>query len=352
MTLHKDIPHFDIVHIHSIYTFHFGAASILCRRFGIPYVVRLHGILDPYVRNMHRFRKALHSVVIDRWALAGAAAVHFTAQEEMEQAVSAEGETGFRNLHGRGVVIPNGVDVDPPESRSQVESAIGSLLARFPGLRTKRIALFLGRVDHKKGLDIVADAFARVCKVRDDVQLIIAGPDNDNYGQQIHERLRALGVAGQATFTGILLGAEKAAAFRMAEVFLLPSYGENFAITVAEAMAAEVPVIISNRVNIWKDVEEAGAGLVIDCDAGQLSQALLQIIDNPEVKARMGACGRRLVMHSYSWQTVGEQTAALYRDLIETAPRTTTGQLGHRPSESGNSSRAVGFRSTTGLSKH
>jgi glycosyltransferase involved in cell wall biosynthesis len=315
MTLYKDVPHFDIVHIHSVYSFHFGAASLVCRRFGVPYLVRLHGTLDPYVRNQRRLRKYLHALVIDRWALAGAAAVHFTAQEEMEDAVGAQYETGFRDLQRRAVVIPNGVDVPQLESRGQMDLATQSLLARFPELRAKRVVLFLGRLDRQKGLDIISDAFGRICKVRDDVQLVIAGPDNDNYGHKIRKQLIALGVARQVTFTGMLLGAEKSAAFRLADVFVLPSYGENFAIAAVEAMAHGLAVVISNRVKIWREIAAARAGTVINCDAAELADAIGRLLDDNHSRREMGERGRQLVTTRFSWPTVAGQVLDLYRSI-------------------------------------
>ncbi len=101
-----------------------------------------------------------------------------------------------------------------------------------------------------------------------------------------------------------------------AEVFVLPSYSENFGQAVAEAMACGVPVVISNRVNLWPDVEAAGAGLVVDSDSEHTARALLTLLEDPALGRQMGECGRRLVAQRYSWEAVGDQMVELYQEIV------------------------------------
>ncbi|MCX5892045.1 MAG: glycosyltransferase, partial [Deltaproteobacteria bacterium] len=118
----------------------------------------------------------------------------------------------------------------------------------------------MGRINFKKGLDLLVQALAQVVRRRPDVHLVVAGPDNDGWGARVKDWLKAAGISDYATFTGRLLGEEKPAALRDARMFVLPSYSENFGLAVVEALACGLPVVISDQVNIWREVEAAGAG--------------------------------------------------------------------------------------------
>lgn len=148
------------------------------------------------------------------------------------------------------------------------------------------------------------------------MHLILAGPDDDGYGTQVRCWLEDEGVLEKCTFTGMLLGAEKRAAFRDADMFVLPSYTENFGIAVAEAMACGLPIVISNKVNIWQEVVGAKAGLVVNCDVQELSRALLTLLDDPNLGKDLGQHGRRLVAERFTWETVGKQIVQVYQQIL------------------------------------
>jgi glycosyltransferase involved in cell wall biosynthesis len=188
--------------------------------------------------------------------------------------------------------------------------------AAFPEVAKRRIVLHLGRLNFKKGLDILIGAFANVAGELEDTHLVIAGPDNEGLGIQLRRRLAELGLSRRATFTGMLQGEIKLAAFRDASVFALPSYSENFGIAVVEAMACRVPVVISNRVNIWREVESAGAGLVTECDVDSCAAALLTALKNNERARAMGEKGHELVTARFAWSSVGEKLERIYREIV------------------------------------
>ena len=309
------IPTVDIVHIHSIYLFHSTVGAYLCRRFHVPYVIKPHGTLDPYLRRRHRLRKWLHEIIVERRSFQSAAAIQFTAAQEMELATESRmGRWLFESTVG--AVVPNGVVIpeafEPEESGADREG----LVQQFPELRSKRIVLFLGRINFKKGLDILSSAFARLCRTRDDVHLLIAGPDNEGYGLRVKEWLRAENVLDRVTFAGMLRGAYKNAAFQIAEIFVLPSYTENFGIAIVEAMAQSLPVVVSDRVNIWREIADAAAGLVIRCDAAELTAALSRLLDDSELRTSMGRRGRELVERSFTWPIAAEQMIKLYERIL------------------------------------
>ncbi len=213
------------------------------------------------------------------------------------------------------MVIPNGVY---PEHYAAY--AIPDIFrAAHPETRGRRLVLFLGRLNFKKGSSTIflVEAFARLARQRDDIRLILAGPDADGYGSLVRSWLQtAVGVADRASFPGMLVGPMKLAALREAELFVLPSYSENFGVAVIEALASARPVVISNRVNLWRDVVAASAGLVVGCDAGEVATAIQTLLDDPPRARTMGERGRRLVAERFSWAVAAARMTQIYRTLL------------------------------------
>jgi len=145
---------------------------------------------------------------------------------------------------------------------------------------------------------------------------VITGPDNEGWGARVRTWLAEEGVAERTTFTGMLLGPEKLAVLRDAALFVLPSYAENFGLAVIEAMAAALPVVISDQVNIWREVKAAGAGRVIPTDPQALADQLLDLVDHPEAAACMGRKGRALVQERFQWPQIARSLAIAYERII------------------------------------
>ncbi|MEJ2670839.1 MAG: glycosyltransferase [Deltaproteobacteria bacterium] len=305
LALRRKIPAFQVVHIHSLYLFHDLVAGHLCRRYNIPYLMRPHGTLDPFIHRRHRGRKALMEWAFEHRNIRGAAALHFTTAEEAALAAPFTFQTP-------GVVVPLGID--PGEFARLPEP--GEFRRRYPEIGDKPIILFFGRINFKKGLDILARAFGRLARVRQDVHLVIAGPDSDGWEGRVRAWLAAEGALGRTTFTGMLLGPEKLAVWRDADIFVLPSYSENFGLAVIEAMAAGLPVIISDRVNIWREVQAHRAGRVIPCDAAVLAEQLMELLDHPEAAAAMAQRGKNLVQQQFQWPEIGRRLAETYARII------------------------------------
>lgn len=308
--LKATIPRYDIVHIHSLYQFPSTAAAHYCRKYRVPYILRPHGTLDPFLYKRHPLRKRIYELMIERRNLAAAAAVHFTSEEELRLATRS-------GLDFKGAVVPLGVELDdPPPCAARAADSL------WPELRGKRVILFLSRINFKKGLDILAAAFGEVHKVRADAHLVIAGPDIDGYGTKVREWLTAAAALEAATFTGMVLDRRKAALLSRADLFVLPSYSENFGIAVVEAMGAGLPIVISNRVNIWREIDAAHAGFVVKPDARELATAILALLDNPGMARSMGERGHRLAREQFSWRAAGDHLEHLYGQLICKHPAT------------------------------
>ena len=301
--LREAIAEVDVVHLHSLYLFHDWAASRLCRRFDKPYIVEPHGTLDPYIYRRHRWRKAAIEVMFQNAALERAAGLHYTAREEWELA-RPHARTA------RGSIIPIGIDLAAYEHLPPREA----LNERYPMINRRKVILFLGRLSFKKGLDVAVSAFADVARDRDDLFLIIAGPD-DGVRSGIERRIKALGMADRSLFTGMVQGTEKNMILAGSSVFLLPSQSENFGITVVEAAACGIPVVISDRVNVSPDFKDAEAGLVAAPNAEAFARHLRFLLENPLRAEEIGRRGAALVHQRFTWDALSD----LYEEMYVTA---------------------------------
>ena len=302
--LNDAIPRADVVHIHALYQYPSTVGARYSRKHRIPYVVTPHGSLDPFLFRRHRARKWLYEVAFERRNLCRAAAAHFTTTEEMDLA-------RLSGLRFRGLVAPLGVEFE--EAPDDWERLVTTT---WPDLTGQQVILFLGRINFKKGLDVLAKAFGTIHSQRKDVQLVIAGPDNEGYGKQVRALLAQENCLSGVTFTGMVQGGLKASLLRRARVFVLPSYTENFGIAVVEAMGAGLPVAISNRVNIWREVQEAGAGLVSDPDPDQFAAIIMTVLNDPVSADAMSKRAYRFARQHFSWERAGDLLLALYRQAI------------------------------------
>ncbi len=296
------------------------------RRFAgssIPYFVFPHGMLDPWFKRTYplkHLKKWLYWPWAEYRVLRDARAVIFTSEEERRLA-----RESFWFYRAREEICPLGVEAppvslgsardsravfgDPPKTSSDVrtpdkhsEVSRGSqdtardshalpreeFLTRYPELRGKRLVLFLGRLHPKKGCDLLLDAFRRTVPNDQSIALVMAGPD------QWNGELQRRAARENVVFTGMLESSLKWSALDAAEVFALPSHQENFGLSVVEALACGVPVLISNRVNIWREIEADGAGYV-EADDLAGTERLLQrwFATSPETRASMRANARR-----------------------------------------------------------
>ena len=303
--LSSTVRNTDIVHVHGLWQAHSVAAARMSRRFGKPYIVSAHGMLDGWALRNKRWKKAPYSVLIERPNLAGAACL---------RALTAAEARNYRQFGVRSpiVIVPNGVEVpDHPSPRPFLE--------QFAGLRGMRLILFLGRVHYKKGLDILLRAWALVRARHSDAHLVIAGPDFEHTQAGLLQQVVLLDLQDSVTFTGMLNSELKWSALAACWAFVLPSYSEGFSVAVLEAMACGRPVIVTHQCN-FPEVASWECGWQIEPDAAQLESALRECLRMPEADlARLGQNGRRLVGERYSWPTIGEQMVAVNDWLLGAA---------------------------------
>lgn len=223
-----------------------------------PYYVFTHGMLDPWFKNAYplkHLKKWLYWPWAEYRVLRDARRVIFTCEEERLLA-----RESFWLYKVNEVVTNYGV-ANPPANSDEL---VSKFFAQYPELQGKRIALYLSRIHEKKGCDLLIDAFAKVAQRDHRLHLVMAGPDKNGWVTNLMAQASALGISNRITWTGMLQGDMKWGAFYAAEVFCLPSHQENFGIVVAEALACGKPVLISNKVNIWREIEVDGAGFVAE----------------------------------------------------------------------------------------
>jgi glycosyltransferase involved in cell wall biosynthesis len=254
--LRKNLSRFNAVIVNGLWQYHGFATWRALRQSGIPYFVFTHGMLDPWFRRKYplkHLKKWLYWPWADYRLLRDASGVLFTCEEERLQA-----RRSFWLYRAREVVVSYGTPGPPADDRGAQREAF---LVDFPELRDRRFLLFLGRIHPKKGCDLLLKAFATIADRDPELLLVIAGPDPNNLRQILLAGVPKLDPA-RVVWTGMLTGEAKWGALRSAEAFVLPSHQENFGIAVAEALACGTPVLISNKVNIWREIEAAGAGLI------------------------------------------------------------------------------------------
>lgn len=254
--LQEHCRHFDAVIVHGLWQFHGLAVHKAVAKTSTPYFVFTHGMLDPWFKKTYplkHLKKWLYWPWAEYRVLRDAQAVIFTCEDERILA-----RESFWLYKANEVVTAYGTS-SPPQDEEKLRQ---DFLSKYPALRDKRLILFLSRIHEKKGCDLLIDAFAQIAGQDERLHLVMAGPDQTGWKATLQAHAERLGVAERITWPGMLQGADKWAAYQSAEVFCLPSHQENFGIVVAEALACGKPVLISNKVNIWREIKANNAGFV------------------------------------------------------------------------------------------
>lgn len=254
----ENVGRFDAVFVHALWQYTGVAVRQACA--GRPYFVFPHGMLDPYFDQfpLKRMKKNLFWPWADYRVLRDARAIFFTSEEERIGA-----HHSFKSLRGQDVITPLGID-DPPAFTPAMREAFAN---KVPELAGRRYFIFLGRIHLKKGCDLLLHAWAKLTGDQPDICLVMAGPDQTGWTAELQS------IPNERVFwSGMLAGDAKWGALYGADAFILPSHQENFGLAVAESLACSTPVLISKKVNIWREIVEAGGGFAEDDNvAGTLS---------------------------------------------------------------------------------
>jgi glycosyltransferase involved in cell wall biosynthesis len=306
--INKHVRQADIVHVHTLWSPLNVSARYACRRRDCPYVLMPHGMLDPYSLSVKALKKFTYLQLFERDNIACAQRMIYSTREEERLAALA------------GLQLPPGelVPLGARASSASRHDLRAQFLARFPQAEGKRTLLFLGRIHPKKGLDRILNCLQSVKQSIPNVFLLVAGHGETHYTRHLRHLVSALALDDQVLFAGPLDGELKWAAFAGAELFLLPSRQENFAITVAEAMQMAVPVIISDKVNTWPYVKEARAGLVLDeRDINSLlPHAIEELLKDDTARSEMGVRGSHYARERLTWHASAQKLLACYNQVL------------------------------------
>jgi glycosyltransferase involved in cell wall biosynthesis len=309
LKLHAD--EFDLVHIHALFSPISSVAATVCRQQKLPYILRPLGTLDPADLRKKKKLKQLYVAILERHNLAGAAAIHFTSEQEAK--ISERFGVATQDL-----VIPLGVI--PPLGEGKTGSVIRNQLA-IP--ENVPLVLFMSRIDPKKGLNLLIPALEKLLAIGCNFHFVLAGtnPQDPDYEQKIKLKIENSPLRSHTTITGFVSGDLKASLLQAADLFVLPSYYENFGIAVAEAMVAGVPVVISDQVHIYQQVINSNSGWVGATDIQALVELIKQALQNPQERQRRGLNAQNYALQHFSWDAIARQIIQAYQEILAAPTR-------------------------------
>ena len=302
--LRNHVRDYDVLHLHALFSYSTMPAAFFAHRARVPYVLRPLGTLNRYGMTQHHARvKKISYPLIEQRIIQNAARMHYTsAQEEIE--AKALGATQ------RAVVIPLGIDTEAYADLKRTRAA-GDSRVRI---------LFLARLDPKKGLERLFSAFARALEKFPRAELVIAGDGDDAYVSAVKARADALHIAHAVEWRGFVSGEAKRTVLAECDFFVLPSYSENFGLSVVEAMAAGLPVVVTPEVGIANEIAEARAGMIAE-NENALSDALNVLCCEDVLRAAMGARARALAAQKFSVRAMTRALIDLYETIRVEASR-------------------------------
>lgn len=302
--LKSNIARFDIVHVHALFSFSSTIASHYADHKRVPHVVRPLGVLNRYgLENRRPLLKKLTMPLIENRILKYSAAIHYTSEAEKQEANNISQVASYRS-----VVIPL------PVEQEKGDPAV--FRQRSPQVQNRRVVLFLSRIDAKKGLDLLLDAFAHVRRQLQDTVLVVAGEGDSRYTSELQTRAKELEISEHVIWTGHVDGDLKSSAFAAADVFVLPSRSENFGIAAAEAIGCGLPTVVTEQVALSEEIRANAAGIVVKTEAHEIASAIYRLLTDFELSGRVSANAKRLATERYSAVAVGRQLRDLYDTIL------------------------------------
>lgn len=296
--LFQHASEYDLAHIHGLFSPVSTLAATVARWQNLPYIIRPFGTLDRADLQKKKLLKTIYVTLLEKANLAGAAAIHFTSSQEAK--VSERFGVKTPDL-----IIPLGVPI----------------FAQQQSLKNNPIPqiLFLSRIEPKKGIELLIIALENLLIEGQKFHFILAGSNSQDpqYEAEIIAKIDNLAnLKSQITITGFVSGKNKQDLLEKADLFVLPSYYENFGIAVAEAMAAGIPVVISDRVYIYEDILQAKAGWVCHCDVVDLTEKLRLALLNPQERLFFGKNAQDYARINYSWASISKSCIDAYHQIL------------------------------------
>jgi glycosyltransferase involved in cell wall biosynthesis len=335
--LKKHAHEFDLAHIHALFSPVSSIAAKICRQQKLPYILRPLGTLDPADLSKKKQLKKLYAAMLERPNIAGAAAMHFTSNQEAK--ISERFGVVTKDL-----VLPLGVIPPRRSGQSKVEHLLpkeqqelesGFLAPQIsltePYLHEREVlrkqfdissdmpvVLFMSRIDPKKGLNLLIPALEKLLAEGLKFHFILAGtnPQDPNYEAKIRLQIENSPLNNHTTITGFVTGEVKVNLLQVADLFVLPSYYENFGIAVAEAMVTGIPVVISDQVHIWHQIRNSNSGWVGATETQAFTHMIREALQNPDERKKRGLCAQEYALKNYSWEAIARETIQAYKEII------------------------------------
>lgn len=302
----------DIFHVHGLWHPLGWMVRQYARANNKPYVISTHGMLDRWSMNHGKLRKLIYYHLFEKRNLQHAARIIFTTEEESRHVAQLH----VNNL--KSTVILLGAN-DPPAVAKDALRKI--FLDRYPVIQGRNIILFFGRLHQKKGLHIVIEFLPKILKQVPGALLLVVGDGDTPYVNKIKKQIADLKLADNVLLTGFLEAEDKWSALAASDVFVLPSSQENFAMAVAEVMKMNIPVVISNKVDIWPYVKAANAGVILTLDATDKWPVVISdlLLDDNTRKA-MGDNATKMAFGKFSWDSSTAGLVDVYNSIYNGTP--------------------------------
>lgn len=296
---------FDIIHIAMPFDFYNIAAYFSNKS----YIISLHGTFMKEAYKMiwyKKLKKDLYMKIIGKRILEKAKIIHLITEEEREHFLEF-----YPEFEEKLRVIPNGIDL----TQFEVEIEKSELLKKYPQLKDKKVILFLSRINWKKGLDLLIPAFAKLYSERKDIHLLIVGKDDgDNYESKVKNWVKEYDLEKAVTFTGLLTGRDKLTAFYGSDFFVLPSYSEGLPTAVIEAMACGLPVVVSDKVGITREIKRYDAGIIVNTTVDSVYRGLKYALETDLSQKVENA--KKMVKELYDIERVVDKVIAMYEEAL------------------------------------
>jgi glycosyltransferase involved in cell wall biosynthesis len=302
--LFQHVKDYDLVQTNAIFSVANLPVYWACWQHQVPYITVPRGMLEPWALSYRAWKKRLYYTLLEEPALQRANAIQMLATPEAEQIKPL-------NLRSPIVISPNGVYYQDFEQLPNAEL----FYQQYPETRNKTLILFLGRVDPKKGLDLLARVFGSIRPQFPQLHLVIAGPDSFGFMETVRHDLREANCLDAVTFTGSLTGALKYAALNAANLYVAPSYSEGFSMSVLEGMAAGLPCVITTGCN-FPEAAIAEAAHVVEINTKAIAEAITHCLLHPSQAQDMGCRARQFILENYTWDKIAERLIQEYRRLV------------------------------------
>jgi glycosyltransferase involved in cell wall biosynthesis len=296
-----------VAHLHTLWMSSNIQMAAACRRRGVPYIVTIHGMLDDWSMQQRGMKKRLFLASGGRKYLTAAGALHYTCQGERDQAAKWV-------PRGNHVVVPTLIDLSAYQKLPGPELACSKF-----GIGTELpILLFLSRIHPKKGVHVLIEAAGKLAARGKKFQLVIAGgalPAEAAYEEGLRQRIQQLGIADRVKMVGLVSAAEKLSLQEAADLFVLPTFQENFGMVLVEALAAGTAVLTTRGTDLWHEIEAAGSN-ICDNTPDTFAQAIDRLLSNPDLLAESGRRGREWVAQNLNETTLMDGFEQMYFERL------------------------------------